>query len=309
MIEKPGVYFDMPAADYFADPCPAPSLTQSMAKLLIAKSPLHAKCAHPRLRDAPPEDEPVEKYEKAKAIGSAAHAVMIGRGKDLEIADFDAWRSNDAKAVRENAEHLGKVPILRHHFDLACKLVEAAHDQLYAGNFHAFDGEHGRGEVCVAWNEDGFWLRTLIDWLPTDRRIVWDYKTTEMSAAPHGIGRMMVDMGWDIQAAMHERGLAAVMDGVGSIGRRFRFVVQEQEDPYALTVCELPDAVMEMGRKKLAYAVRLWRACMRSGVWPAYPPEVYEPQYPAWAEQAWLNREVSEAARERHGNGNVLMAG
>jgi len=301
----------MSAADYFADPCPVPSLTQSLAKLLIARSPLHAKCAHPRLNDTVEEEE-VERYEKAKAIGSAAHLTLIGRGKDILVADFDAWRTNEAKKVRAEAEAEGRMAILRHHFDLAVTMVEAARQQLADVGFtDTFSPDLGNGEVCVAWEEDGIWFRSLIDWLPTTMRVVWDYKTSEMSVAPHSIGRMMADAGWDVQAAMHERGLARVTQGVESIGRRFRFVAQEQEPPYALTICELPESVLAVGRKKLDYAVRLWTRCMRSGEWPAYPAEVCVPEYPAWAEAAWLNREIHEAARERHGSRDAgnLMAG
>src|SRR5215831_16517159 len=97
-IDRPGIYRDMPSEEYFTDPCPEPSLTQSIAKLLIARSPAHAKCAHPRLRDpAAEEDEPAERYDKAKAIGTAAHLMMIGRGKDLDIAPFNSWRKDEAK--------------------------------------------------------------------------------------------------------------------------------------------------------------------------------------------------------------------
>jgi len=43
MIDRPGIYRDMSSEEYLNDPCPAPSLTQSIAKVLIARSPLHAK--------------------------------------------------------------------------------------------------------------------------------------------------------------------------------------------------------------------------------------------------------------------------
>jgi len=311
MITRPGIYPDMSCEDYFADPCPAPSLTQSLAKLLIARSPLHAKCAHPRLRDTVVEVEP-ESYEKAKAIGNAVHRLMIGRGKDLVIADFDSWRSKDAKSERDDAVAAGMVPILRHHFDVATAMVAAGREQLEHGGYgDAFDIGLGQGEVCVAWEEDGFWFRTLIDWLPDNRAMAWDYKTTEMSVAPHSIGCMMVDAGWDIQAAMHERGLRHFDVGLHQVAQRnFRFVAQEQEEPYALIVAELPDEVMDLGRRKLQYAVDLWRRSMSTGLWPGYSLDLQHPTYPAWAESAWLNREIHEAAQERQGErGNVLLAG
>ncbi|MBK8009562.1 MAG: hypothetical protein IPK23_14905 [Rhizobiales bacterium] len=68
-ITKPGIY-QMPAPDYFADPCPAPSLNQSLAKVLLDQSPLHAFYEHPRL--CPPEiEDEQEKYDKTKATGNA----------------------------------------------------------------------------------------------------------------------------------------------------------------------------------------------------------------------------------------------
>jgi hypothetical protein len=48
-ISRPGIYLDVAANDYHADPCPAPSFTQSIAKVLLEKSPAHARLAHPRL--------------------------------------------------------------------------------------------------------------------------------------------------------------------------------------------------------------------------------------------------------------------
>jgi hypothetical protein len=38
-ITKPGIYPGVSSADYFADPCPTPSLTQSLCKILIERSP------------------------------------------------------------------------------------------------------------------------------------------------------------------------------------------------------------------------------------------------------------------------------
>ena len=35
--------------EYLSDPCPEPSLSRSIADILMAQSPLHAWCAHPRL--------------------------------------------------------------------------------------------------------------------------------------------------------------------------------------------------------------------------------------------------------------------
>lgn len=295
-ITEPGIYPHISAHDYYCDPCAGPSLTQSLAKVIIERSPLHAKCAHPRLRDNGSDDE-AEAYSAAKAIGTAAHYIMIRRGKELAIADFDSWRTKEAKAFRDEAEAAGKTPILMAHFERATKMVNAARFQLIEGGFYdAFAQDQGDGEVCIAWQEDGLWFRSLIDWLPHDRLVLIDLKTTGLSVAPHGLGRLMVDAGWDIQAAMHERGLD-VLDPINAGRRKFRFVAQENEPPYALVVCELSEAVLTMGRKKLDHAIHIWRECMQTDKWPAYPPELQFPEYPQWREMQWLDREVAHEER------------
>ena len=38
-LKAPGLYANLPFADYLADPCEAPSLTSSLAKTLLERSP------------------------------------------------------------------------------------------------------------------------------------------------------------------------------------------------------------------------------------------------------------------------------
>lgn len=287
MITKPGIYLDMSARDYFADPCPQPSLTQSLAKILIDRSPAHARLAHPRLN--PDFHEPFE-YDKAQAIGNAAHKLLIGRGKEVCIIEANDFRKDDAKATRDAAITDGYVPILAKHMKAAHELVKAARTQLdMIGIEHAF--RDGHGEVVLAWEDDGIWLRSMVDWL--DGSLAFDLKTSGMSAAPHSVPTVMASAGWPIQAACQERGLD-VLDPQRAGRRKFLFVMVENAPPYALTVHEMSEAVMTIGRKQLDYAVRIWRTCMETGEWPAYPPLVNVPEYPGYKEAAWLNREIAE---------------
>jgi hypothetical protein len=53
-----------------------------------------------------------------------------------------------------------------------------------------------------------------------------------------------------------------VLDPENAGRRRFLFVMVENEPPYALTVHEMSEAVMTIGRKQLDYAIRIWRECI-----------------------------------------------
>jgi hypothetical protein len=297
-IEKPGIYVDVPTNDYFQDCCIVPSLTQSISKILIDRSPLHAWHAHPRLNK---NIDWTEDYDSAKAIGNAAHKLFLGRGKEVVVLDAPDFRTKAAKEERDAAMASGGVPILGKHMGRAQAMVKVAKEVLAAHGLAEFSGD---SEAVIAWQEGDIWFRSMIDRLSTSRTIVLDFKTSGMVCAPHAIPRMMVNAGWDIQASMHERGLDVLHpEGMGR--RRHIFVAQENTVPYAVTVVELTEAVMTMGRKRLQMAVDIWKRCIATNRWPSYPMEILRPEYPSWEEKAWLDREIEASERDD----KLLMAG
>lgn len=290
-IQIPGIYRDFDGEAYFADPCPEPSFSQSIGKIIIERSPLHGMWEHPRLAPPVTEDEEAEKYDKAKAIGNAAHAIMLGRGKTITVIGADSFRSKDAQTKRDEAVAAGNVPILEKHMADAEAMVKAAWAQL--DHHEAKDAfRFGAGEVVLAWQEDGLWFRCMVDWLHDDMLVVDDFKTTGMSVAPHVVGMMMVNAGWDIQAAMIERGLDVLHPQTAG-RRRYRFIAQENERPFALTVAQMGEAAMTMGRKKLDAAVTLWREAVETNTWRGYTNRVVVPEYPGFRESQWLDREIA----------------
>lgn len=297
-ITEPGIYADVPEAAYFADPCPEPSFSQSIGKIIIAQSALHARAEHPRL--APPvaeEDEESEKYVVAQAIGNAAHKLIIGRGKDIAVADFASWRGKDPQDFKAKALEAGQVPILAKHMARAYAMQKAFREHL-ALHEECDVFTDGRGEVVLAWQEDGFWFRCMVDWLRNDLRAADDLKTTGRSAAPHSLGMLAVDGGWDIQAAMIERGLNALHPE--SAGRRkYRFVPFENYLPYALNVMPMTEHWLTMGRKKLEYAITAWKIAMARKQWAGYPKQGVTPEYPGFKETQWLEREIADHDREQ----------
>ena len=303
----PGIYRDMDSATYFDDPCPEPSLSQSIAKVLIERSPLHAMHEHPKLRPATTDDDEGEKYDKAKAIGNAAHAIMIGRGKTLEIVKFNDFKSGEAKKLRDAAYAAGKTPILEKHLNVASEIVASGLSQLKRHEDRdAF--QNGSGEVALIWQDDGIWCRALVDWLHDDLRTVDDYKTSGMSMAPHVIGLRAETAGWHVQAAFIERGLD-ILHPVTAGRRRYRFIAQEQDGkPYGLTSMHMDEHWLTMGRKKVQAAMTMWRAALKTGRWPGYPVQAIRPEYPLFREKQWLERELG-GDFEPQNDTKLIMAG
>lgn len=300
-IDKPGIYRGISEADYRADPCPSPSLTQSLCKTLIERSPRHAWVECPRLNPNYETDDDT-KFD----MGNVAHRLILGRGKEIEVVQFADWRKKEAQAAREAAADQGKIAVLQHQFEQATDMVAEAWSQLRKHQDHdAFSG--GAGEVMIAWQEDGIWLRSLIDWLHDDLRTVDDYKSTGMSVAPHVIGLRAEAAGWHIQAAFIERGLD-ILDPDGAGRRRYRFIAQETDRPHALTSMHMNEHWMTMGRKKVDVGAGLWRVCTETGYWPSYPRCAVTPEYPGFREKVWLERELS-GEFEREADPKLIMAG
>lgn len=298
-ITAPGIYRGISEGDYRADPCPSPSLTQSLCKILLDRSPKHAWTECPRLN---PHFEPDEdtKFD----VGNAAHRLVLGRGKDFEVVKAGDWRTKAAQEAREKAADQGKIGILEHQFAQAVDMEAAARGQLHRHqDIDAFT--NGDAEVMIAWEEDGVWFRSLIDWLHADLRTVDDYKSTGMSIAPHMLGMRAEAAGWHVQAAFIERGLG-ILDAAGAGRRLYRFIAQETAPPHAINVMHMNEYWMTMGRKKVEIAADIWRACTETGRWPAYPRTAIIPDFPGFKEKQWLEREEFEFAKP---DSKLIMAG
>ncbi len=285
-IDKPGIYRGVSEADYRADPCPMPSLTQSLCKILIERAPKHAWICHPRLNpNFEPDNDP--KFD----VGNAAHKLILGRGKDFGIIDAKDWRTAAAKDARAVAAENGKIGILQHQFEQASSMVKDAWDQLRTHEDRdAFSG--GDAEVMICWEENGIWFRALLDWLHHGNLVVDDYKSSGMSVAPHVLGLRAEAADWHLQAAFIERGLNALHpEGAGR--RLFRFVAQETTAPFALNVMHMDEHWLTMGRKKVEAAIGIWSNCINTNKWPSYPARSIVPEYPGFKETRWLERELS----------------
>lgn len=271
-------------ADEVAD---APSLSASIANLLITKSPAHAKAAHPKL-NPDFERKPEDKFD----LGSAVHSLLL-EGKDaVYVCQFDSWRTNDAKETREYARSIGKIPLLAHEWLAVQPMFAAIREQLDQHHVDPTPFTAGKPEQTLVWEEGGVTLKARLDWLHDDRSATDNLKTTKASAEPRAWTRTCLGMGADVQAAFYLRGARHYGWDLS-----YRWVVVEVTPPFALSVCT-PDSVMlDIANDKVDRAIALWRQCLANDRWPAYTTDVARLEPPAYAEAAWLERrEDLEAA-------------
>lgn len=288
-----GVYLGVASADYHADPAPKPSLSSGIVRTLLQKSPLHAFSRHPRLAE-----RPAAEHKEAFDLGSLAHALLLHDERNFEICEENDWRTKAARETRERAYAEGRIPILARQFEDTREMVGSCLEQLSEHECgDAFNG--GNAEVTLIWQEPcGVWCRARPDWLPENRdhRITfYDYKTTASPAHPDRYQRTAFDFGLDIQAAWYSRGIRATL----GVDARCRFVVQEREAPWAISVIEMSPAAIALADAQIERAIEIWRQCLAAGIWPGYPARVHYVEPPAWYETRVLAREETDPVTVR----------
>jgi PDDEXK-like uncharacterized protein DUF3799 len=252
---------------YHADPCPTPSASRSFLLSMVRDSAQHAMLGHPRLNpDFRPDNN------KDFDFGSAAHDYILRGGDKVAILDFDSYRTKDAKAEREAALKLGKLPILKEKFQTVKDMAESARVQISMLNKHNNGLTDGNPEVGIFWKEkNGMWCRAMPDWITNDGWLD-DYKTTNVSGPRQWMETAMLDSGNHLQAYMALRGYHAV---TGKNAKGFRFFVQEVSEPYALYCVILDNTMLEIGEAEFELGMDMFEWCMRNNEWPGYSREPY----------------------------------
>jgi hypothetical protein len=275
----------LPAAAYHADPAIKPSLSNSIAQILIDQSPMHAWLQHPRLN---PNYEREQKNEFD--LGSAAHVMLLeGRDDCIVQVAADNWRTNAAKEQRAAAQANGQYAVLARQYDDIVNMVSAAKKFIntteLAGIF-----DKGESEQTIVWQDpSGIWCRCRPDRLSADMSVCLDYKCTT-TAQPDAFIMQIGRMGYDLQAEFYIDG---VRDYTGE-EPTFVFLAQENKEPYACSLVALSNTYREVGKAKVKQAKKIWAKCMADNSFPGYSNLIHYGEPKPWdlikAEQA-----ISEA--------------
>lgn len=279
LIDTPGIY-DIPLAEYIADPAKDPSLSASIAHTLITQSPLHAFVQHPRLNPGV-----VETGSTKADIGTIVHGMVLEDDESrLVIVEADDWRTKVAKETRDEARRCGLVPVLAGDMGQIREIAAAAQSAIKNSELaDAFTSTAGKAEQTLIWQEGDIWLRSRPDWLTNDHRLIIDLKTTTGSAEPSAWMRTMLGNGTDLQAALGIRGVKHLFQTDAQV----IFWVVEQNPPYASSFIGLAPQFLEMSEHKLDRAITEWQTCTLTNCWGGYPSRVcwLEPPQYAWTQE------------------------
>lgn len=301
---RDGQWLGVSERDYHADPCDQPSLSASVAKMLLNESPAHAYAYHPKLGGHRREDK------ASYGPGNIIHAILLGTVEEsLRVLSPDDFRKADgtmgeegfgtkrARAAKALAEAEGKTALTPSQFAGYQQIADRLRAKL-ADRGVALDG---RTEQTVVWTEladDGTEVQCRGRLDHYARGVIDDLKTG-LAVDPRKLARNAIDLGHDIQAAAYTRAIQAIIpDLAGRI--EYRWICVELVEPHCVTLARPAGSMLSMGLRRWRRAVNLWARCLRDGHWPEFDGgiEIYvEP--PPWAlanEMASIDTDDEEAA-------------
>lgn len=292
---------------YHADPAPEPSLSATLSKLILDRSPLHAWTASPRLN---PKWEP--ENSDVFDVGRAAHRAVLGRGGDYVaypeaiLAKNGAASTTAAKEWAEYQREQGRTPLKREQVEAVEAMAAATNAHLAACGIKL---DPDRSELSAIAKIDDVWCRARVDNAPDrpvilpgigPRKALIDFKSCE-DARPEKCRKAVESYGYDTQKQHYiETWRAATGED-----RAFLFVFTEKQPPHGTCVLWLLDEPghsadwLEDAQDKVRAARATWRDCLTKNEWPGYPHLIVQVGASPFHRQNWQdNRSRAAIARE-----------
>lgn len=272
IITKPGLYPDIPEAEYHADCVPEGSLSHSGAKHLIEPG---CPAVYDWYRRHP-------KRSREMDTGTVVHGILLGTGQPVEVLEWPNYNKKDAQAARDDAIAAGKVPMLRHKYAECEAIAQAVLDDDECAGLLA----EGDRELSGFWidEESGIWCRLRTDnytiFGPTPT--VVDVKTTADSS-PSQFAKSVAEYRYDMQHVWYCQGVAAIL-GCHWRDVDFVFVTVPTSEPFLPMAYRLTDERdLANAEADCARAREIWRDCRDANIWPKWARDIHPLQLPPYA--------------------------
>lgn len=274
---------------------PVMRLSPWLAKILLAKSPLHAWDAHYLGGGA--ESEQTD----AQTTGQVCEKLLLGTGPEIVEMDptWGNYRTKAAQEAKAAALAEGKLPLLCHEKMEYDAIIEAWNDHLRKKGIEF----KGKSQVKLEWAnpESGTPCKGRPDHLIVDEAsgIIYDLKSCT-DASDEATDRQIVKYGYDVQHAAYLEGASlAYPQAAGNF--KFLFIFAEVDRPWAVNVRPFGGSMAELGDRKWQRACRIWARCLKENRFPGY-----ELQNPIEA-RAWQLEDDMQKQIASMGNDNATV--
>lgn len=269
---------ELPMEKYHGDACVGHSVSGSDLVVIEKKSLAHwwtQSYFNPnRLR----------KSSKVMDFGRSAHYLQLGEiefAKRFVVSPYDEFRSNEAKAWRDGQE---LIVITKADLDRIGAMAKA----LASHHMAKFSFRDGKPEQSIIWQDadTGIWLKTRPDWMASESALCPNFKVSGEGDPKQWYRGAMRNLKYHMKEAMR-------VDGFKAIGRECKpyFVLQEDDEPYCVSIVGMRPQDLEMGRVLYRNALRKLAAGLKAKQFPGYNDgKVYIGTMPADQEADFLAR-------------------
>lgn len=285
-VTKPGVYPGMDSDVYHSDPTPGGSLSSSWArKLMEPAGP--ARFQHERRNPQPPK--------RVFEFGHAAHALVLGVGSEIAripeelLSKSGSTGTTAARDFMAEARANGRIPLKDAEANVVDAMAAKLRETPEAMALLAADGTQAELSAFHIDSESGMWLRGRFDAISPSGIV--DYKTTTDADPGKFARRTAHELGYHQQDAWY-RDLARALD---ITDQPLRFILQEKTAPYLVSVVQLDDEYVDIGRRRNRAAIELYAKCLATDVWPGFTgvSTVGPPMWLATQDDAALTDEIA----------------
>lgn len=213
-------------------------------------------------------------------IGSAVHALAL-EGEESFLSQYTVApnvdkRTKDGKATWAEFQEAnqGKELLTADEMMIVNGCVKSLKAHPLASRM--LRESEGQPEVTLQWIDEatGLDMKSRLDRLPLpDKRTIIDIKTTS-DASLHGFTRQIVNMLYDLQAAVYTNGAKACGIDVDS----FVFIAVQNSAPFQVSVVAISDEWMSWAQSDVDRQLGLIKQCKVRGIWPAHeiPRHIYD---------------------------------
>lgn len=288
-----GLYTDIDAVDYHLDPCPEPSISNSLMPPILTQTPRDFAWSHPRRNELVPTmpvEPDIRKTTAAKVRGDIVHQLALGKGRGIAIGDFKDWRTDKAKAFRDAAEADGLTAIKRADYDEAVPLAAMIKERIK----RALDGADYVTEVVGMYQEQTqhgpVWVRLMIDVWCAERCVIIDPKVT--SRLYDGlVEKHALAMGWDRQSALYTHALAKIIpDTAGRL--EFWDLMINPDAPHVSRLWAPEKAWEASSVRQCQLAIDRFAECMWTKKWPGFSKWRARGPMPPWEDKRREQQEL-----------------
>lgn len=293
----------MPENVYHNDPTPKAkegfaeytSLSSTVATAIVEETEIEARAKINRFNPKTEEDEKSDSVN----LGSIVHDKVLlgGSGRNVyEIVPFDSFRTNDAKARRDDLISRGIIPLAQNEKTEALVLSintmeQRLHEQMAEHLDYPNVMASGAGEQSGFYYDEklGIWKRARFDWLDeVYQDIVWDYKTTALSFDQ-----------WINQELWKTKYIQAphytdVLGGIKGEQVKFGFIVQRTVEPYLAEIVVIDQSFIEDVRSRYDVAQKRFVNCLKTGEWRGASRHTKHAFPPAWILNRWESDKLND---------------